>query len=734
MSKIKRVLLLIAVAVVLASVLVPSLTATALVPYATYTYSVDGLMHTSPHAYDPTLVISSSTIEKGLKNNVNEMATLKYSADWKAISKIADVCVDNLGYVYIVDSGTNRIIGLDQDYNLRLVIDSFVNDMGVPDSLSEPSGCFVTDTEILVADTNKARIVIFDKVGNFKEIVPEPSSDVIPDGSVYRPTSVATDSSGRIYVVSKTTNYGVIALRRDGTFLSFIGPQKVTYNAFQLFLRMFQTAEQIKKSVQYVPTEYNNITIDSDGFLYVTTNSIDKGQQQSAIKSKSKSANYAPVKKLNPSGSDVMNRNGFYPPSGEVDVTSFTTSTITTSGASDIVDVALGPNGMWSIIDAKRSRVFTYDEDGKLLFAFGDKGDQVGQIQDLKAIAYQGTNLLLMDATANTVTVYSRTAYGDLLAQALQNTQDQNYSLAVDYYVSILQHNNNYDAAYIGIADSLYRNGEYNDAMQYYKSAYDTASYSKAYQQYRKEWIEDWVLLVPAVIIIACVLISLFFKYANKVNKAGHAYKEKRTLKEELLYAFHVIFHPFDGFWDLKHEKRGGVRGATVILATTVLVFIYQTIGRGYLYNPYGVKIDYFMSICYVAVPVFLWVVSNWCLTTLFDGEGSFKDIYIATCYALTPLPILILPTIWISNIVTADEMSLLALVSSIAFVWFAFLVFFAMMVIHDYSLGKNVLTTLGTIVAAAFIMFVAVLFSTLLGKIFSFGYNIYVELSLRWS
>ena len=101
------------------------------------------------------------------------MATLKYSSDWKAISKIADVCVDNLGYVYIVDSGTNRIIGLDQDYNLRLVIDSFVNDMGVPDSLSEPSGCFVTDTEILVADTNKARIVIFDKVGNFKEIVPE---------------------------------------------------------------------------------------------------------------------------------------------------------------------------------------------------------------------------------------------------------------------------------------------------------------------------------------------------------------------------------------------------------------------------------------------------------------------------------------------------------------------------------------------------------------------------------
>lgn len=727
-------MLLAAVALVLSSVLVPSLTASAKTPYTTYTYGVHGLMQVSPDAYSPDRVISSASIKKGLDDNVNEMATLKYAEDWKEISKIADVCVDNLGYVYIVDSGTNRIIGLDQDYHLRLVIESFVNDMGVPDSLSSPSGIFVTDTEILVADTQKARIVIFDKIGNFKEIVPEPSSDVMPEGSVYRPVAVATDSAGRIYVVSSTTNYGVVALKRNGEFLSFIGPQKVTYNAFQMFLRLFQTQEQIKKTAKFVPVEYNNLTIDSDGFLYVTSNAIDKAQQQSAILSKSKSDTYAPVKKLNPSGKDVMNRNGFYPPSGEVDVANNTSSTITTAGASDIVDVALGPNGMWSIIDQKRSRVFTYDEDGKMLFAFGDKGDQVGQIQDLKALAYQGTNLLLMDATANTVTVYTRTAYGDLLAKALQNTKDQNYSAAVDYYLGILQDNNNFDAAYIGIADSLYRDGNYNDAMQYYKNAYDTANYSKAYSEYRKEWIEDWVLLVPVVIIVACVLISLFFKYAGKVNKAGHVYKEKRTIKEELLYAFHVIFHPFDGFWDLKHEKRGGVRGATIILGATILVFLYQAVGRGYLYNPNGVRVDYFMQICYVAVPVLLWTVSNWCLTTLFDGEGSLKDIYIATCYALTPLPILILPTVWLSNIVTADEMSLLGLVSSIATVWFVFLVFFAMMVIHDYSLGKNVLTTIGSIVAAAFIMFVAILFSTLLARIFTFGYNIYVELSLRWS
>lgn len=44
-----------------------------------------------------------------------------------------------------------------------------------------------------------------------------------------------------------------------------------------------------------------------------------------------------------------------------------------------------------------------------------------------------------------------RTAYGDLLASALQNTEDQNYDAAVNYYTAILQRNNNYDSAYVGI-------------------------------------------------------------------------------------------------------------------------------------------------------------------------------------------------------------------------------------------------------------------------------------------
>jgi len=127
-----------------------------------------------------------------------------------------------------------------------------------------------------------------------------------------------------------------------------------------------------------------------------------------------------------------------------------------------------------------------------------------------------------------------------------------------------------------------------------------------------------------------------------------------------------------------------------------------------------------------------LWIIGNWCLTTLFDGEGSFKDIYIATTYSLTPAILMIIPATIASNFVVASELKMVSFVSTLGFVWLGLLLFFGMMVTHDYSIGKNVITTLGTIVAMIFIMFLAILFSTLLGKLVGFVTNIVTELRYR--
>jgi len=237
---------------------------------------------------------------------------------------------------------------------------------------------------------------------------------------------------------------------------------------------------------------------------------------------------------------------------------------------------------------------------------------------------------------------------------------------------------------------------------------------------------------IPIIIFVICFALSKFFKFAKKVNKRAETSTSKRTYVEELLFAFHLIMHPFDGFWDLKHEKRGSVRAGTTILAVAILAFYYQSVGAGYVSNPQKEYMTLFGAITSVLAPLALWIIGNWCLTTLFDGEGSFKDIYIASTYSLTPAILVIVPTTIASNFVLVSELKMISFITTIGFIWLGLLIFLGMMVTHDYSIGKNVVTTLGTILAMIFIMFLAILFTTLLGKVVGFVTNIVTELRYR--
>ncbi len=683
-------------------------------PYATYTYSAGGQVLTSPAAYVPDTVVDAAYM--GLNGTIDDPRDLFVGPDER---------------VYIVDAASASVKVLDRYYKFLFEINSFTNEHGVPDTFLNPSGVFVNDKNIYVCDTDNNRIVMFDLDGNYVKIIGKPVSNLFEEGSIYKPVACAVDDYGRIFVVSSTTYQGIIVLNDNGDFFGFIGAQKVAISALEIIWRNIQTEEQRAQSEEYVSTEFNNITIDKDNFIYVTTSSIAESDQQGAINSKSKASDYAPVKKLNASGSDVMKRNGFYPPSGEVRITNMSTASIT--GASKIIDAAVGPEGTWSIIDEKRSKVFTYDDNGNLLFTFGDKGTQTGNIDSIEAIAYQGSKILILDKTNDNIITFRRTEYGDLLLAALEHDNNRMYDATIDDWTEILKRNNNFDAAYIQIGKALYRQGEYEQAMDYYKSAYETENYSEAYKEVRKQWANSFFWMIPIVIVVVCILIAKFFGFAAKVNKRTAMKVGRKSLKEELLYAFHVIFHPFDGFWDLKHEKRGSVRSAFVILLITIIVYFYNSIGQGYIFNPRpSTAMNIMGAISAVVAPLLLWVVANWCLTTLFEGEGSMSDIFTACCYCLTPLPLLVLPVTIASNFLTANEGGLISMLSSFAYIWLGILLVLAMQVTHDYSVGKNLLTCVATIVGMAFLMFLGILFSSLMAKIVSFVTNIIEEISYR--
>jgi hypothetical protein len=425
-----------------------------------------------------------------------------------------------------------------------------------------------------------------------------------------------------------------------------------------------------------------------------------------------------------------MRRNGFWMPAGEIDFSTRSTDDIT--GVSTVIDAAVGPENIWSIIDEKRNRIYTYDFDGNLLFAFGDNGTMLGNIGSIEAIAYQGTNMLILDKTNDNITVFQLTEYGDILLQALAAESTQDFELAINLWTDVLKRNSNFDSAYVGIGQAMFRNKDYVNSLTYFESAYDTENWSNSYKEIRKEWMSTYFLVLILIIVGLLVGVVLFFKLMGKINRKTAVSGKKRTFGQEIAYGFHLIFHPFDGFWDLKHEKRGSVRGSIFFIVLAMATFYYQAIGQGYLMDPYAKLASIWAQVLGVLVPLLLFVLANWCLTTLFEGEGSFKDIFVACSYSLLPIPLLIIPTTVYSNFCITTETDIITFISSFAFIWLGLLIFFGTMVTHDFSMGKNVVTVLATIVGMVVIMFLAVLFTTLVGKIVSLVTNIVTEIQYR--
>ena len=198
----------------------------------------------------------------------------------------------------------------------------------------------------------------------------------------------------------------------------------------------------------------------------------------------------------------------------------------------------------------------------------------------------------------------------------------------------------------------------------------------------------------------------------------------------ELKYGLHVIFHPFDGFWDLKREHRGSLAAAHTFVALTVFLTTLEKQCTGFLFNEVRLKdVNVVVDILTVAILYVLWCVANWCLTSLMDGEGKMKDIFIATGYALVPMILIRLPMILISLGITSQEGTFYYALSTLSYVWTAFLIFFGTMVTHQYSFGKTVLTCICTIVGMGIIMFIGLLFFNVIQQMITFVTTIYKEL-----
>ncbi|WP_026664362.1 YIP1 family protein [Butyrivibrio sp. FC2001] len=202
---------------------------------------------------------------------------------------------------------------------------------------------------------------------------------------------------------------------------------------------------------------------------------------------------------------------------------------------------------------------------------------------------------------------------------------------------------------------------------------------------------------------------------------------------DSLKFALYCITHPLDGFWDLTHEKRGTYAAANTILLATILIRILKLRYTSFIFLVvYWEDLNIFLYVASILFPLALWVVGNWGLTTLFDGKGRLGQVYMATCYALTPYPLIQFPLMLFSNFVTVDEAEFYAMVSAISLVWAALLVIAAMGQIHEYSAGKNLLFTVATLFAMLVMIFILMIFFSMISQGVSYFISLGKEFLFR--
>jgi tetratricopeptide (TPR) repeat protein len=408
--------------------------------------------------------------------------------------------------VYICDSGNNRIVLLayeNGEHKLVSVFDSVAIN-GEKSAFNYPMDIFETrDGFLYIADTNNQRILKLDRNWNYISSILKPDDESIAQDAEFLPLKLVADFAGRLFVQAQNINKGLLEFDSRGVFAGYMGANKVKVNIVDYIWKLLSTQAQRERMELFIPTEYSNLCLDHEGFIYASNSN---GQAD-------------PVRRLNAMGQDILIRNGYEDPIG--DLAYGNAGGI--SGPSKFIDVAAMANDSYACFDRVRGRIFVYDFQGNLLYAFGGLGNREGCFLQPTALDRMGYSLYALDSRAAALTRFDMTSYGAMINKALDEYQAGRYEASAEVWEEVLKMNGNYDLAYIGIGRAALRQREYQKAMKYYKLKHYREGYGKAFQLYRKQYMEEnlWkMLLILAVILFVPPVVKTAIKIVREVKEA----------------------------------------------------------------------------------------------------------------------------------------------------------------------------------------------------------------------
>lgn len=462
----------------------------------TYNYDYWGDVQYSPDAYNVAGVFTAG--DMGLEDGLKSPQGL--------------FVYENM--IYICDTGNNRIIEVERSGETVLEVKRIITEFtgNEVNTFKSPTDIAVTeDGYMYICDKDNNRVLKLDMDLNYVSEFTKPTDPNFDQSIDFQPKKLAVDSAGRVYCIAVNINKGTIKFEPDGTFSGFIGATPVTYDWTDYLQKRFSTKAQRAQLESFVPTEYDNVYMDHDGFIYAVTSNVSASDVDSGAAD--------PVRRLNLMGNDILVRNGNWGVIGDL----YWGEAGGYKGTSLMTDVTAFENDVYVCLDRNRGRLFAYDDQGRMLYAFGGNGNMDGYFKSPTALEHMGHDLLVLDSLDNSITLFTPTTFGSLIFQAIEEFQSGAYVESGETWQQVMDLNGNYDLAYIGIGRSLLRQERYKEAMEYFELKYDDDNYSRAFKQYRKEWVEEnigWIFAVVFGVLIVPLAVGKVKKIKQEIDTA----------------------------------------------------------------------------------------------------------------------------------------------------------------------------------------------------------------------
>jgi hypothetical protein len=583
------------------------------------------------------------------------------------LSGASDLFLKN-NLFYIADTDNKRVVVLDQLGNLIKEINGF----------SKPTGLFVDrKNNLYVCDYDYNKVFKYDDQYNLVFEYERPTEPIFGQASLFRPLKVLVDLRGNVFILGEGSTSGLIELSATGEFLGFFGANYSDNSIFQKIIKLFNVT-----LASNLPPSSTNIADDPKGSIY-TVNPKD-----------------GLLKKFNIASVDTLNYN-FSLGEGVLPVSVYVSS---------LLDIYVLFND---------GTIVEHDSNGRPFFIFniydylGTK--RIGLAANpVDLVVDEKNNIYVLDAKGTKILTYIESEFAGLVHEGLAKTIDGIYDK--ETWTKILKLNSSFVLANLSMGKIFYSEKNYSDALVYYQRAEDRALYSEAYSEIRYQFIQSY--FVPILIVFIVILVSIkVLKTVDNKTTVFTNYKEKRKiflnkkLPKELIYSFNLIKHPIDTFIDLKQIKSSSVLTATILYILVFISLSLKNILSSFMFNNVTIENYNLFNelIIYVAL-VFLFIISNFLISSINDGEGSLKDIYIGFAYALFPIILLSIPITILTYVFTLNESFVISFLNFFMIAYSVILSIFMIKETHDYTtsnLVKNVILTIFTGLIIILVVFI---------------------------